>query len=186
MGDSNSALQQIHADIAADRGILLSSADLNTISAIHAVAPRPTGRQITAALASMIGDPRLTSAVLTYLVPPLWRFRDDRCDLPIESWRPLFEGCAYTHDFEVARRPLRWRPYTLYRGATIENRFGMSWTGDIDQARYFARSRQAPGAHGAVWQCRVPANLVLARVCAMSWEDEYVSDVRGCDVTRID
>lgn len=176
---------QVHSAIASARGITLSPSDLATIGAIYATTPHPTGSQRAAAVAAMFEQEGLSSAVLTYLVPPLWRFRDDRCEVPVGSWRALFEGCVYTHDFEVAQRPLRWRPYTLYRGATVENRYGLSWTGDVDQARYFARSRQAPGVRGSVWQCRVPANRVLARVSAMSWEDEYVCDVRNCTVTRV-
>lgn len=184
MGHSDAPLQ-VHARIAADRGIVLSKADLEVIDSVHATAAVPGASHAAAVLAGRLVNSTVSTAVLTYMVPPLWRFRDDRCAVPTESWRELFAACAYTHDFAVARRPRRWRPYTLYRGATAENRHGLSWTGDIEQARYFARHRQAPGADARVWRCRVPADRVLARIVAMSWEDEYVADVRGFDVTEI-
>jgi hypothetical protein len=96
-------------------------------------------------------------------------------------WREMFHQIPYTVDFRVAPRPIR--PLTLFRGATPEKREGISWTLSLDQARYFARYRQAPGTRDAtVWVCRVPADRMLARVKEQSFEHEVVADVRGLDI----
>lgn len=182
MDHLDSSQSEVCAEIALARGISLSADDLGVIDSIYAGVPTTP---LAESLVAHFDRGGVSSAVLTYMVPHLWGFRPDRCEVPMESWRSLFAGCHYTHDFEVTRRPLRWWGRTLYRGATSDNRFGLSWTGDIEQARYFARSRQAPGVWGSVWQCRVPASRVLARLSSRSWEDEYVSDVRGCAVTQV-
>lgn len=66
----------------------------------------------------------------------------------------------------------------LFRGATEDNREGISWTLCLRQARYFAERRQAREvADATVWQCHVPANRLLAHFNGV--EHEYVADVRG-------
>jgi hypothetical protein len=66
------------------------------------------------------------------------------------------------------------------------NREGLSWSLDLEQARYFARDRQAPGDHtGTVWVARVPSDRIYARFME-GCEKELTADVRGLDVRSLD
>ena len=76
-----------------------------------------------------------------------------------------------------ARRPLLSR--RLFRGATRECRFGMSWTRNRDIAIYFARYRQAPGAEGQVWVAVFRPSRLLAYI---EDEEEYLVNAVGTDV----
>jgi hypothetical protein len=128
-------------------------------------------------LAELHAAGRLAPATLNYLVPSTWRYRIDGDPVPVQTWRELFQAVDYTHDFSLARRP-RW-PVRLYRGATEANRYGLAWTWRIDQATYFAHSRQAPGTHASVWTVLAPPERLLAY---LSDEGEFVTDVRGLEV----
>lgn len=58
---------------------------------------------------------------------------------------------------------------TLYRGAPVTQKRGMSWTNDLDLARWFAKRFSFPGAdpedeleHGFVWSIQVPKTKIYA------------------------
>jgi hypothetical protein len=123
----------------------------------------------------------LDQDVLTALGPNLWRNRPDGSGHDYTRWRELLRACRYTRDFHVARRP---RGRTLaFRGATEANREGISWSLDISQADYFARSRQDPhGPRATIWACWIPAARELARIGEHGWEKEIVADVRGLSI----
>lgn len=71
-----------------------------------------------------------------------------------------------------SRRPLRRR--RLFRGATADRRFGMSWTRDPAVARHFALHRQPNGAEdGQVWVGVFEPAQLLAY---LSDEQEYLVD----------
>lgn len=122
---------------------------------------------------------QLSPAVLTYFLPTMWEGRPDDSPVPAGVWRAMFEQAIYTEDC-VVRRP-RGGTVRAYRGATEENREGLSWTLDPEQARYFARYRQAPGTFGTVWAVNIPAERVHARYLR-GMEREIVADVRGLEV----
>lgn len=89
----------------------------------------------------------------------------------------MFEHAEYTENMVVAPRPTR--TVRAYRGATEANREGLSWSLDPEQARYFARDRQAPGVTTArVWVTNIPAERMFARYTD-GWEQEVTADVRG-------
>ncbi|MGJ4846605.1 hypothetical protein [Leifsonia sp. Le1] len=122
----------------------------------------------------------LTSPMLTFFVPRMWRYRADHSSVPTDVWRAMFERAHYTEDMVVRRRPRRTR--LAYRGATEQNKEGLSWSLDVDQARYFARFRQAPKVSTArVWVTRIPADRVFARYMDGS-EKELTADVRGLQI----
>lgn len=53
-----------------------------------------------------------------------------------EIWVELFGEAGYTEHKQPAQRPAH--PVTVYRGAPPERRHGISWTTDMDRARWFA------------------------------------------------
>lgn len=123
----------------------------------------------------------LDQRTLAFALPRIWRYRLDRCPIPVSTWRAMFQAANYTHDFHLAARP-RW-PMRRYRGAVKANREGLSWTTRLDQAVYFARSRQGPRQFGDVWQTTAPPSRVLAFITD---EGEYVIDARGLPMEMID
>lgn len=125
----------------------------------------------------------LTPGMLTFFVPWLWRDRQDASPVPNDVWRAMFEHIAYTEDMVVRDRPRR--TFRAYRGATAENRDGLSWSLDVEQARYFARSRQAPGARAQIWVTNIPSDRVFARFID-GWENEVTADVRGLDIRPLE
>lgn len=126
----------------------------------------------------------LTPAMLTLFLPRMWMNRPDNSAVPTRVWRAMFEHTLYTEDTVARRRPRRAQ--VAYRGATEANREGLSWSLDVEQARYFARSRQAPGDSSArVWATRIPGDRVFARFME-GWEKELTADVRGLDVRPLE
>ena len=55
---------------------------------------------------------------------------------PPTMWVDLFDEAGFTRDGLPAQRPDK--PVTVYRGCHHDRRFGMSWTTDLDRARWFA------------------------------------------------
>jgi hypothetical protein len=172
-------VQEEHRDLARTWGLYLTDEEALTAARFyedHRPARAPHR------LVRLHQDGRLTGDLATYLVPSVWRFRRDECDVPVDMWLRLFEATRYTSDFSVSRRP-RF-PLRLYRGATAANKKGLSWTTKLDQAIYFARSRQAPGAVAHIWIATVPARQLLAYLGG--WEHEYVVDPRELTVRQFD
>lgn len=79
--------------------------------------------------------------------------------LPLDTWVELFEEAGYTADGEPAPRPQE--PVTVYRGCHPERRFGMSWTTDLERARWFA-DRDLGRGTGAVYEATVAPGWLLA------------------------
>ncbi|WIE57157.1 hypothetical protein DEI96_013495 [Curtobacterium sp. MCLR17_031] len=126
----------------------------------------------------------LTPGMLTFFLPRMWRYRLGDAPVPIEVWRAMFEFAEYTEDMVVQRRRRGTR--VAFRGATDANREGLSWSLDVEQARYFARDRQAPRDRSAtVWVARIPSDRVYARYMD-GFEKEIVADVRGLDVRSLE
>lgn len=126
----------------------------------------------------------LTPGMLTFFLPRMWRYRLGDSPVPVEVWRAMFEFAEYTEDMVVQRRRRGTR--LAFRGATQVNREGLSWSLDVEQARYFARNRQAPGDRSAsVWVARIPSDRVYARYMD-GMEKELVADVRGLDVRPLE
>ncbi|ANY08207.1 hypothetical protein AFB00_20160 [Pseudonocardia sp. HH130630-07] len=117
--------------------------------------------------------------------PPLWRCRS-RVD-PLDSaaaWRSMVDHAGYfvwasgDPSARRARRPLGAR--RLFRGATAERRFGMSWTTKPAIARDFALNRQPDGVHhGQVWVGMFASAQLLAY---LGDEREYLVAAAGADV----
>ncbi|MBF4608935.1 hypothetical protein [Curtobacterium sp. VKM Ac-1393] len=126
----------------------------------------------------------LTPGMLTFFLPRMWRYRLGDSPVPGEVWRAMFEFAEYTEDMVVQRR--RRGTWVAFRGATQANREGLSWSLEVEQARYFARDRQAPGDRSAsVWVARIPSDRVYARYMG-GIEKELVADVRGLDVRSLE
>lgn len=123
---------------------------------------------------------QLTPGVLTFFLPRMWRNRPGDSPIPTEVWREMFQYALYTEDMRVHTRPRR--SARAYRGATFNNREGLSWSLDVGQAQYFARSRQAPGETAArVWVTDIPANRMFARYMD-GYEKEITADARGLNI----
>lgn len=124
----------------------------------------------------------LSSAALTFFVPWIWSMQSEDCDVPNEVWHGMFQRCAYTVDKRVAKLPRR--TVRVYRGATAENRDGLSWSFDVGQAAFFAKKKQVRGAPGEVWAANVPADYFYARYTE-GWEQELTADVRELQVVPL-
>ena len=127
---------------------------------------------------------QLTREDMAAQLPPIWRSRE-RLD-PLGSaaaWRDMVDYAGYftwrsgTPHGQRARRP--WRRCRLYRGASTENRFGMSWTTNLAVARHFADHRQAPGAHGHVWVATFAPGQLLGY---LHDEHEYLVNTTGATI----
>lgn len=126
----------------------------------------------------------LSPNMLAFFLPWMWMSRPDDSPVPTETWRAMFQATPYTEDKRVTHR--RGRSVRAYRGATEANRYGLSWSLDVKQARYFAASRQAPGVRDArVWVTNISAERVFARFM-QGWEKEVTADVRGLLVYPIE
>lgn len=126
----------------------------------------------------------LTPGTLTFFLPWMWRYRKDDSEVPTHIWRAMFQHAYYTEDMKVCPPPKR--TVRAYRGATEANREGLSWSLDIDQARYFARSRQAPGDFSArVWVTNIPAERMFARFMS-GLEKEITADARELDIRPVE
>lgn len=106
--------------------------------------------------------------------------------LPDEMWVGLFEEAGYTHDGQPAPRPTD--AVTVYRGALFERRRGMSWTTDMDRARWFAE-RDLGGGRGMIWAYLAPPEALLAFIHDSSrGEAEHVVNtafMSGGDVAHV-
>ncbi|MCV7221603.1 hypothetical protein [Mycolicibacterium elephantis] len=99
------------------------------------------------------------------------------CEFPadaIDVWVDLFTEAGYTHNTAPAERPAH--PVTVYRGCHPERRFGMSWTADHEQARWFA-ARNLGGGVGNVYKVTAQPGWLLAYIGdKVRGESEYVID----------
>ncbi|WP_431959899.1 hypothetical protein [Mycobacterium sp. smrl_JER01] len=91
-----------------------------------------------------------------------------------DDWVSLFEEVGYTEDGKPAPRPRN--PVTVYRGCSPERRFGMSWTTDIERARWFAQRDLGQGA-GQLYEATIPPGCLLAYIHeSHRLEAEFVVD----------
>lgn len=143
-----------------------------------------THQEATANLVQLFTNSEITDDALTVLLPKVWKSKADDCQVPVETWRAMFAKIPYTVNAEVSPRPRR--RLRLFRGATPEHRYGLSWTRDKKQATYFANHRQDPRRRDAtVWVCDVPPDRFLADLGKRSMESEIVCDVRGLDIREL-
>lgn len=101
-----------------------------------------------------------------------------------ELWLAAFGWAGYTVDGRGAERPDA--PLVLYRGASFERRYGMSWTDDIKVAHFFAKEWRVARAHpGVVWTATVePWRLLAHNAKQREGEPEYVIDTSGLAVSE--
>ncbi len=94
--------------------------------------------------------------------------------LDADDWVMLFEEAGYTEDGKRARRPRK--SVTVYRGCSADRRFGMSWTTDLERARWFADRDLGQGI-GGVYQAEIAPGFLLAYIHEdHRQEAEYVID----------
>lgn len=131
-------------------------------------------------LAWLQREGRVDVPLLRAALPQAWRFRQDHTEVTREQslglFRDLHAGLGFTIMGQPSLRPRG--TLTLYRGATQENRCGLSWSVEPSEARYFAHARQAPGARASVWTVRVPAARCLM---AVPHEKELIVDLDGLE-----
>jgi hypothetical protein len=164
-----------HEELAAARGYLLSPQQARILDRIVNCDYRCSPIE----LATLFEQGELDRETLCAALPGVWRNKLDDCRIPIELWREMFRAADFTTDGRRTRRP-GW-PVRLFRGATVENRAGLSWTTSLVQANYFAKYRQDPwGAPGQVWTTVAPPQYMLARY-PKEGEGEYVVD--ACSLT---
>ncbi len=123
---------------------------------------------------------RADTALIRDVLPQAWRYRQDDTCLDRSAALELFRAVHATSGFsmwgEAFPRPRG--SLTLFRGATVENRHGLSWSSDPTTAQYFADQRQHPRATAELWRVRVPSTR-----CLMFFpdEDEFIVDLDGLE-----
>lgn len=131
-------------------------------------------------LAQLHADHRTSPELLAKFLHEAWRWRQDSqgldLQLALSMFLELFDRHGFTMEGQPAPKPRG--ALTLYRGATSENRCGISWTLKPSIADYFAAYRQAPGAIGRVWTAHIPAARLLA---FFPDENEFIADLRGME-----
>lgn len=102
---------------------------------------------------------------------------------PASLWVTLFDQGGYQVDGKPASIETLPEIVTLWRGSTLDRRAGMSWTGNRDTAKWFARrfSGMAEGRDTALFRIDIPRSYVLARFVERRGEDEYVVDTTTFD-----
>lgn len=95
-----------------------------------------------------------------------------------EFWVWHFREAGYFHDGADHQSPAA--PMTLYRGCSLGRERRMSWTDDLDTARWFAARVGDSGLHGRVIQAKVQPWRVLAYIHEEGrGESEWVIDSRS-------
>ncbi len=104
--------------------------------------------------------------------------------LTARVWVSIFREAGFVSDPPDLRPPSE--PLTVYRGATFGRRRGMSWTLDLDRARWFAsRSSLLTGRPvGMVFRSSIPPESVLAIMTGGRREAEVVVDPVGLPPIR--
>ena len=101
--------------------------------------------------------------------------------LETHYWLQMFRDVGFvTDDARKLLAPSR-TPLTVWRGARPRHRKGMSWTLDIDEARWHARRELTDFRHddAAVFRAKVPRQHVLAILLHGSTASEVVVDPRA-------
>lgn len=99
------------------------------------------------------------------------------------GWVTLFDWTGYLVDGKPTDRNKDLpEVVTLYRGSTHARRSGMSWTGTLEHARWFADrfAGMTNGLPTQVWRIEIPREYVLAHFTCRG-EDEYVVDTSTFD-----
>lgn len=119
---------------------------------------------------------RTSQDLLRASLPTAWQRKQDRHRVPADTVLSMFHLLAGPNGFTINghQAPRPRGKLRLYRGSTVENRFGPSWTVNPSIAEHFARFRQNPGTTGHIWSTLVPAEKTLAY---LPHEDEYIVDL---------
>lgn len=95
---------------------------------------------------------------LAAVLPDVWVMCEHPDWYGVRWWVDAFRRAGYVGD-----RPAPVAPMTVYRGTESWRVHRMSWTEDLEKARWFARRYRAASGDGAVWRATVDAAHVLAR-----------------------
>lgn len=87
-------------------------------------------------------------------------------------WQTIFGLTGFVEDGKRMAVPVT-APLTLYRGAVDKRKTGMSWTADLEKARWFAGRFAKAFGTGQVWQITVDPESILGHF-ADRREDEWV------------
>jgi hypothetical protein len=116
----------------------------------------------------------LSRPAAAFMAISLWPYKPDSVSVNYALWARMFRDGRFTEDGHRVTPPAR--PALLFRGATPEGVKGLSWTTDLEQARYFATSdRQRNPGRARVWMSWVPPELMLAHF-GRGWESEVIVD----------
>ena len=132
----------------------------------------------------------LTATMLTELLAWVWPMAEfPEAHLGRRAWLMLFEAAGFVSDTLGVARPEC--PLEIYRGSTWGRRRGMSWTKDLEKARWFARrtslyGHNAPTPSGVVIGATIPAASVLAMFMERNEFEVVVSSARLSSVRRLE
>lgn len=122
-------------------------------------------------LLTLIEESCLTPAAVRELLADVWTVTEfPGHNGGVDRWRDAFDQAGWLSDDDSAQPT---EPLTLYRGATPEHQYGMSWTADPERARWFAKRFSSPHSPGYIYRRTFAPREILARFTGRN-EDEYV------------
>lgn len=101
-----------------------------------------------------------------------------------EEWVTMFGAFGYTVDGISQERPNE--SLTLYRGATPEHKFGMSWTDNRDIAARFASGDLLGRGAGVIFTADVEPERLYAYFHEGRRESEFVIETDGLEITAVE
>lgn len=135
-----------------------------------------------AELAELWESGRLPLEYLEAMLWPVWVGQPDHRTAPSkQQWEAMFRAVGYQEDGQPARRP--WLPRRLYRGASGDRRYGLSWTTNPSVARHFL-TRHDDSAR--VWTCVChPSRILASGRRGRDSEGEFVLDTTGLEISEV-
>ncbi len=97
-----------------------------------------------------------------------------------ENWLEMFHDASasghYNLDGELVERTELPETITLWRGCHMDYKVNLSWTGDREQAEWFAHRFDGVW-DGRLYTLEAPREVILAHFTTSRREDEYVIDI---------
>jgi hypothetical protein len=124
---------------------------------------------------------RIGDSDLAELIPDTWLYNDSS-EPTIGSirWVEMFRAAGFLLRPTNGTRPVD--AVNVYRGATRERTYGMSWTTNQDTAKQFARRHEQIGI-SHLYRALAPLDAILARFERPGEGQEFVLDPEGLELT---
>ena len=114
---------------------------------------------------------RLARDDLRRVITSVWQDAEwPGAHLGVGAWISLFRECGFVSDDD---QPAPMAPLEAYRGTSWGRRRGMSWTTNLEVARWFAGRYTSHGREAHVFRAEVPPGAVLALIGMEGGRNEH-------------